>query len=136
MVAALARQPTSDAEAKRRLDSRSPSSTPTDATYGWNYGPDDTSWPSAATRSASIALGLEMGGLDGWTYPYQEIRDRRPQGHVIGFWKQVADATRDRRRHLRGGRHRRQLVPLRRRLQVVWQRDFFDHGNAASCSSR
>ena len=42
-----------------------------------------------------IAVGLEMGGLDGWEYPYQEILIDDRKGQVVGFWKQVA------RRHAR-----------------------------------
>ena len=41
-----------------------------------------------------IALGLEMGGLDGWEYPYQEILIDERKGQVVGFWKQIAHATR------------------------------------------
>ena len=40
------------------------------------------------------ALGLEIGGLDGWEYPYQEILIDEAKGHVVGFWRQMADATR------------------------------------------
>ena len=35
-----------------------------------------------------------MGGLDGWTYPYQEILIDERKGQVIGLWKQIADAKR------------------------------------------
>ena len=35
-----------------------------------------------------------MGGLDGWTYPYQKVLIDEHQGEVIGLWKQVADAKR------------------------------------------
>ena len=41
-----------------------------------------------------IALAQEMGGLDGWTYPYQEILIDEKKGQVIGLWKQIADAKR------------------------------------------
>ena len=53
-----------------------------------------TSWPSAATQIRELALGLEMQGLDGWTYPYQATVIDDQAGMVIGFWKQVADVTR------------------------------------------
>ena len=35
-----------------------------------------------------------MGGLEGWTYPYQKVLIDDRQGEVLGLWKQVADATR------------------------------------------
>ena len=38
-----------------------------------------------------IALGLEMGGLDGWVYPYQEILIDEKQGEIVGFWKQIVN---------------------------------------------
>ena len=60
-----------------------------------------------------VALGLEMGGLDGWDYPYQEILIDERKGQVVGFWKQIADATRADGTPLRGGRHRRLVVRLR-----------------------
>ena len=44
-----------------------------DATYGWNIGPDEEFMAVGRDQIRDIALGLEMGGLDGWTYPYQRV---------------------------------------------------------------
>ena len=65
-----------------------------DATYGWNIGPHEEFMAVGRDEIRDIALGLEMGGLDGWTYPYQKVLIDPHQGEVIGLWKQIADATR------------------------------------------
>src|SRR5919107_1154611 len=65
-----------------------------DATYGWNYGPKVDFMTVGREQIREIAVGLEMGGLDGWEYPYQEILIDDRKGQVVGFWKQVALAER------------------------------------------
>jgi hypothetical protein len=103
-----------------------------DATYGWNLGPAGEFMAVGRDEIREVALGLEMGGLDGWTYPYQEVLIDEHKGQVIGLWKQVADATR-----ADGSRY---VVPgvggswfrYGGNLQWSWQRDFFDFGNAAA----
>ncbi len=103
-----------------------------DATYGWNFGPREEFMAVGRDEIRDIALGLEMGGLDGWQYPYQRILVDDRAGEVIGLWKQVADATRPDGSPYEvagiggswfryGGDH-----------QWSWQRDFFDFGNAAA----
>ena len=88
-----------------------------DATYGWNYGPNEDFMAVGRDEIRDVALGLEMGGLDGWEYPYQKVLIDEQAGEVIGLWKQIAATAR--RRHLRGRGHRRELVPLRGQLPVV-----------------
>jgi len=103
-----------------------------DATYGWNLGPAGEFMAVGRDEIREIALGLEMGGLDGWTYPYQEVLIDERKGQVIGLWKQVADATR-----ADGSSY---VVPgvggswfrYGGNFQWSWQRDFFDFGNAAA----
>jgi hypothetical protein len=102
-----------------------------DATYGWNTGPDDNFMAVGKEEIRDLAVGLEMQGLAGWTYPYQVtlIDDRADM--VIGFWKQIADVRR----------------PDGSAYEVpgfgfswfgysagawAWQRDMFDHGNAGA----
>src|SRR5438105_1884213 len=81
---------------------------------------------------SDIAVGQEMGGLEEWTYPYQEtlIDDRK--GQVVGFWRQLADASRpDGTRYEVsgvGGSWFRYAGDFK----WSWQRDFFDFGNAAA----
>ena len=62
-----------------------------DATYGWNIGPKEDFMAVGREEIREIAVGLEMGGLDGWTYPYQKVLIDEHQGEVVGFWKQVAE---------------------------------------------
>ena len=64
-----------------------------DATYGWNVGPNDEFMAVGREEIREIALGLEMAGLEGWTYPYQKVLIDEQQGEILGLWKQVADAT-------------------------------------------
>jgi hypothetical protein len=79
-----------------------------------------------------IALGLEMGGLDGWTYPYQSILVDEHNGEVVGFWKQIADARRADGTPYEvpgiGGSWFRYAG----NRQWSWQRDWFDLGNVTS----
>ena len=61
-----------------------------DATYGWNIGPKEDVMCVGIDEIRNIALGLEMFGLDGWSYPYQKVIIDDKIGEVVGFWKQVA----------------------------------------------
>ena len=108
-----------------------------DATYGWNYGPDTDFMAVGRDEIRDIALGSEMGGLDGWQYPYEEILIDDQKGFVVGFWRQLADGTRpegSERANSRyevagiGGSWFRYAGDYR----WSWQRDWFDFGNAAS----
>jgi hypothetical protein len=103
-----------------------------DATYGWNVGPNDEFMAVGRDQIRELAVGLEMEGLGGWTYPYMRILIDDAQGEILGLWKQVADATRADGSHYEiaglggswfryGGNH-----------QWSWQRDFFDVGNATA----
>src|SRR5258708_12873708 len=64
-----------------------------DATYGWNLGPREEFMAVGREEIRDIALGLEMGGLDGWGDPYQEILSDERRGHVIRFSKQLPNPT-------------------------------------------
>jgi hypothetical protein len=84
-----------------------------DATYGWNIGPKEDVMCVGRDEIRDVALGLEMEGLENWVYEYQKVlvddklgRDRRLL---------EADRQQDRRHPGRDLRHRRQLVPARRR---------------------
>ncbi|HTT86245.1 MAG TPA: nuclear transport factor 2 family protein [Acidimicrobiales bacterium] len=103
-----------------------------DATYGWNVGPNDEFMAVGRDEIRDIALGLEMGGLDGWTYPYQKVLIDPKQGEVIGLWKQIADLPRpDGSQYVvagLGGSWFRYAGDWR----WSWQRDFFDLGNVTA----
>jgi hypothetical protein len=98
-----------------------------DATYGWNLGPREEFMAVGREEIRDVALGLEMGGLDGWKYPYQEIVIDEVKGYVLGFWKQVADGGAYEVPGIGGSWFR-----YAGGFQWGWQRDFFDFGNATA----
>lgn len=103
-----------------------------DATYGWNFGPTEEFMAVGREEIREIALGLEMGGLDGWTYPYEEILIDDHKGQVLGLWRQIADATRPNGSHYEVAGLGGSWFRYAGSFQWSWQRDFFDFGNAAA----
>lgn len=103
-----------------------------DATYGWNFGPREEFMAVGRDEIREVAVGLEMGGLDGWTYPYQEILIDDRKGQVLGLWKQVADARRPDGGSYEVGGIGGSWFRYAGGWQWSWQRDFFDFGNATA----
>ena len=103
-----------------------------DATYGWNYGAQTDFMAVGREEIREVALGLEMEGLDGWEYPYEEIVIDEQKGMVIGFWRQIADATRDDGTRYEIAGIGGSWFIYGGDFQWRWQRDWFDFGNAAS----
>ncbi|WP_132992170.1 nuclear transport factor 2 family protein [Gordonia zhaorongruii] len=103
-----------------------------DATYGWNYGPKKDFMAVGRDEIREIALGQEMEGLEGWEYPYQTWVIDEQTGDMIGFWRQVNEATRadgtNYAVHGLGG----SWFKYAGDFQFNWQRDFFDFGNVSS----
>lgn len=98
-----------------------------DATYGWNIGPKEDVMCVGKGEIAEIALGLEMAGLEGWTYPYQRVLIDDRIGEVVGFWKQVAADAEGNSQEIYGiGGSWFRLNP---QGLIEWQRDFFDFGH-------
>ncbi len=102
-----------------------------DATYGWNYGPTQEFMAVGRDEIRELALGQEMQGLDGWTYPYQEFVVDDRSGTVIGFWKQVSDAKRADGRAYSPEGIGGSWFRYGGDFQWSWQRDFFDFGNVS-----
>ncbi len=102
-----------------------------DATYGWNIGPKDDVMCVGKAEIAEIALGLEMAGLAGWTYPYQRVVIDDRIGEVVGFWKQVATDADGSSREIYGigGSWFRLNADEKGGALIEWQRDFFDFGH-------
>lgn len=98
-----------------------------DATYGWNIGPKEDVMCVGKKEIREIALGLEMSGLEGWTYPYQRVLIDEKIGEVVGFWKQVATDAQGNSQEIYGigGSWFR----LNADGLIEWQRDFFDFGH-------
>jgi len=103
-----------------------------EASYGWNVGPSDEFMAVGRDQIREIALGTEMEGLGGWTYPYQHVLIDDVKGEVIGLWKQVADATRADGSHYEIAGLGGSWFVYGGDFQWSWQRDFFDVGNAGS----
>lgn len=104
-----------------------------DATYGWNYGPTTEFMAVGREEIRNLALGAEMGGLDGWSYPYENLIIDDRKGQVIGLWRQVADATRPDGSHYEVGGIGGSWFQYGGNFEWSWQRDFFDFGNAMAC---
>ena len=101
-----------------------------DATYGWNLGPKEEFMAVGRDEIRDIALGAEMGGLDGWEYPYERVLIDEKLGEVIGLWRQLADST-----DALGNRYEIAGIGgswfgYAGNFTWAWQRDFFDVGNA------
>lgn len=103
-----------------------------DALYSWNNG---SNWEFVARGRQQIAdwaFGSEMSGLENWTYPYLRtlIDDRK--GEFIGIWRQVAPVkdAEGKPYEIRGTGG--SWFRYAGHFKWEWQRDFFDHMNAAS----
>lgn len=102
-----------------------------DATYGWNYGPKDDFMAVGRDEIRDLALGQEMQGLEGWTYPYVQTIIDDHTGDVLSLWRQVANGTEDPRTgepfemYGMGGSWFRYAGDH----TWAWHRDFFDFGN-------
>jgi hypothetical protein len=102
-----------------------------DATYGWNIGPKEDVMCVGRAEIRDIALGLEMAGLHGWSYPYQRVLIDEKIGEVVGFWKQVATDAEGRQQEIHGigGSWFRLKEGPNGEALIGWQRDFFDFGH-------
>lgn len=103
-----------------------------DATYGWNFGPKEEFMAVGRDEIRDLALGEEMRGLDGWQYPYEEILIDEAKGHVVGFWRQIADAKRADGTAYEVAGIGGSWFRYGGNFQWSWQRDWFDFGNAAA----
>ena len=103
-----------------------------DATYGWNLGPREEFMAVGREEIRAVALGLEMGGLEGWRYPYQKVLIDPVQGEVIGLWRQIADATRPDGSPYEVAGIGGSWFRYGGNGKWSWQRDFFDVGNATA----
>lgn len=103
-----------------------------DATYGWNTGPEEDFMAVGREEIRDVAIGMEMQGLAGWTYPYQKVLIDDRQGEIVGLWKQIADRTRTDGTPYEVAGIGGSWFRYGGNWQWSWQRDFFDMGNAAA----
>jgi len=105
-----------------------------DATYGWMYTPDEHFMAVGREEIRAYALGTEMAGLDGWHYDYAATVMDEANGMVVGFWKQRAgiEDEQGQEYEIRGiGGSWFGLVENDGRVEIGWQRDWFDLGSTA-----
>jgi hypothetical protein len=96
-----------------------------DATYGWMYQPDEHFMAVGRHEIRELALGTEMAGLEGWTYPYVSVVIDEKQGMVIGFWRQVSPVDSIEIAGIGGS-----WFGYAGQGQWAWQRDWFDLNSA------
>ncbi len=97
-----------------------------DAEYRWTVGPTEEFVARGKKQIEEWAVGIQMAGFEGWTYPYERVLIDEAQGEVVGLWRQVSPAVRPDGSRVEvagvggswfryGGDHK-----------WAWQRDFFD----------
>ncbi len=97
-----------------------------DAVYLWTVGPGEEFVAEGKEQIAQWAVGEQMAGFEGWTYPYQQVLIDEKKGEVVGFWKQVSPYKRKNGTVIEvdgiGGSWFRYAGDYK----WSWQRDFFD----------
>ncbi len=103
-----------------------------DAIYSWNNGPN---WEFVARGRQQIhdyVFVSEMAGLETWTYPYVRTLIDEQKGEFLGIWRQIAPVKDPEGKPYEingtGGSWFRYAGDFK----WSWQRDFFDHMNAAA----
>lgn len=61
-----------------------------DAEYRWDLGPDQTFLAHGLQEIREVAIGDQMEGFDGWSYPYERVVIDEQKGEIVGFWRQVS----------------------------------------------
>jgi hypothetical protein len=61
-----------------------------DAEYRWDLGPDQTFVAHGLQEIREVAIGEQMEGFDGWSYPYERVVIDEQKGEIVGFWRQVS----------------------------------------------
>ena len=101
-----------------------------DATYGWMYEPDHHFMAVGRDQIRAWALGTEMAGLEGWTYPYVAGVVDEHQGMAVGFWRQVSEVAGADGTPLEIAGIGGSWFGYAGDLQWAWQRDWFDLNSA------
>lgn len=61
-----------------------------DAEYRWDLGADETFVARGVEEIKEVAIGYQMRGFEGWTYPYERVVIDDQRAEVVGFWRQVS----------------------------------------------
>jgi hypothetical protein len=103
-----------------------------DAVYSWNNGPAYEFVARGRQEIHDWVFGTEMAGLDRWVYPYVRTLIDERKGEVIGIWRQIAPVQDPEGRPYEIAGTGGSWFRYAGGFQWAWQRDFFDHGNAAA----
>ena len=107
-----------------------------DATYGWMIAPDDQFMAVGREQIRDWALGTEMLGFDGWTYPYVGSVIDEEQGLCVGFWRQLSTFTDPSGTPYEVAGIGGSWFAYAGDMQWAWQRDFFDMGSVGQTITR
>ena len=97
-----------------------------DAEYRWTLGPGEEFVARGRQQIAEWAVGEEMAGFEGWSYPYQQVLIDEKKGEVVGFWKQVSPYTRPDGSTIEVAGIGGSWFRYGGDYKWGWQRDFFD----------
>ena len=100
-----------------------------DAVYRWNIGPNEEFVAEGIEAIRKNALGVQMDGFDGWSYPYDRFLIDDQKGELVGFWRQVAPVTRADGTSIEVSGVGGSWFRYGGDFKWSWQRDFFDLGN-------
>lgn len=65
-----------------------------DAVYRWNVGPNEEFVARGRKEIEQVAIGYQMKGFEGWSYPYEKVLIDERLGELVAFWRQVAPVKR------------------------------------------
>lgn len=100
-----------------------------DAEYRWNVGANEEFVAQGRKQIEDWALGVQMEGFDGWSYPYDKVLIDQTQGEVVCFWRQVAPWKRPDGSSYEVAGCGGSWFRYGGDFKWEWQRDFFDLGN-------
>ena len=112
-------------ESSRDWDHLSPFYTD-DAVYLWTVGPGEEFVAEGKDQIAKWAVGEQMAGFEGWSYPYQQVLIDEKKGEVVGFWKQVSPFKRKNGTVIEVDGIGGSWFRYAGNYKWSWQRDFFD----------
>jgi hypothetical protein len=107
-----------------------------DASYGWSYTPTDFFMATGRDEIRALALGTEMLGFQGWTYPYQAAVIDERSGMVVGFWRQISSFPGPSGEPYEIAGLGCSWFQYGGARQWAWQRDIFDYGLAMDAVMR
>ncbi len=103
-----------------------------DAIYSWNNGAKYEFVARGRDEIRRFVFGTEMAGLEKWTYPYVRVVIDEKIGELIGIWRQIAPVKKADGSHYEIAGTGGSWFRYGGNYQWSWQRDFFDHANAAT----